>query len=350
VKRAASAVVGLVLAAAGAGVGIRHATKAGLSVATVSGLAALVVGLVLLGRGVLRLWRALGRWGRMLLVPAALVAVVPAWCVAFAVMATFVAPTPLSAMTPADRGLTYADVSVPVSDTVRLSAWWVPGRSRATVVLLHGAGENRTATLPQAQVLSRAGFGVLLLDARGHGRSGGRGTDVGWDGDGDVRAALDFLATRPDVDPTRIGLLGLSMGAEEAIGAAAADPRVRAVVAEGATARTAQDKADWLPRGVAGALQRAVDRAMYGLIELLTSSPRPTALRDAVSTSRRTPFLLITAGTEPDEARAARALHAAAPARVQVWSVERAKHTHALQAEPELWRQRVVGFLTGALS
>jgi dienelactone hydrolase len=161
---------------------------------------------------------------------------------------------------------------------------------------------------------------------------------------------LDFLATRPDVDPTRIGLLGLSMGAEEAIGAAAADPRVRAVVAEGATARTAQDKADWLPRGVAGALQRAVDRAMYGLIELLTSSPRPTALRDAVSTSRRTPFLLITAGTEPDEARAARALHAAAPARVQVWPVERAKHTHALQAEPELWRQRVVGFLTGALS
>ena len=75
-------------------------------------------------------------------------------------------------------------------------------------MLLHGAGETRAATLPQADVLAHHGYGVLLLDARGHGDSGGRGMDAGWYGDDDVRAAVDFLVGRPGVDPGRIAVLG----------------------------------------------------------------------------------------------------------------------------------------------
>jgi uncharacterized protein len=63
-----------------------------------------------------------------------------------------------------------------------------------------------------------------------------------------------------------------------------------------------------------------------------------------------TQFLLITAGTMPDEARAAADLQSVAPERVQVWTVPGAQHTHALNAQPAAWDTHVLAFLDLALS
>jgi pimeloyl-ACP methyl ester carboxylesterase len=345
IRAALLTVLGLVAAAGGAGAGIRFLQKTGLSAGTVGGFALLALGLVLLGLGTAGLWRRTRRWHRLWFVPAAVLLLAAGWSVAFAVMVTLVPPTRSLPADPADQAL--AEVEVRADDGVRLSAWWGPGDNGAAVVLLHGAGENRAATLPQAAVLAEHGFGVLLLDARGHGRSAGRGMDLGWYGDLDLRGAVDFVLDQDGVE--HVGLLGLSMGAEQAIGFAAADPRIEAVVAEGATGRTAADKAAWLPGGVPGAVQRSWDRLTYALVDLFTPSSPPIALADAVATANGTPFLLITAGSEPDEASAAEALAAAAPDRVTVWPVPAATHTHALQAEPREWARRVTGFLESAL-
>ena len=75
-----------------------------------------------------------------------------------------------------------------------LSGWYVPSRNGAAVVLLHGAGSTRSAVLPHAVVLADDGFGVLLYDARGHGRSQGRAMDFGWYGDLGVAAAQVWTA------------------------------------------------------------------------------------------------------------------------------------------------------------
>jgi pimeloyl-ACP methyl ester carboxylesterase len=340
---------GVLAAAAGAGLGVRHLQKTGLSLPTVVGLALLAAGLALLVLAGVMLWRAARGWRRLWLLPGALAAVVAMWAIAFAVMVTVVPPTALSAETPAARGMSFSEVTLRTTDGVRLSAWWVPSTNRAAVVLLHGAGENRTATLPQAAVLARHGYGVLMLDARGHGRSGGRGMDLGWYGDRDVAAAVEHLHHRTDVDGSRVAVLGLSMGGEEAIGAAAADPRIRAVVVEGATGRTAADKAAWLPGGVSGVLQRGVDWLTYAVVDLLTPASPPSTLQDAVARARSTPFLLITAGTVRDEARAAAGLQSAAPERVQVWTVPGASHTHALGTQPAAWETRVTAFLDDTL-
>ena len=157
-----------------------------------------------------------------------------------------------------------------------LSGWYVPSRNGAAVVLLHGAGSTRSAVLAHAVVLADHGFGVLLYDARGHGRSQGRAMDFGWYGDLDVAAAVDFVAGRSGVQPGKIAAVGLSMGGEEALGAAACDPRIRAVVAEGATTRVAGDKA-WLSdvHGVRGWVQEQLDRAMYATADVLTAASPP---------------------------------------------------------------------------
>jgi dipeptidyl aminopeptidase/acylaminoacyl peptidase len=256
----------------------------------------------------------------------------------------------LGSSTPADRGLEYHDVEFPASDGVRLSGWYIPARNRAAVVVLHGSGSTRTAVLGQAAVLARHGYGVLLFDARGMGRSGGRAMNRGWYGDRDVIGALDFLEGQPGVDSARLGALGESMGGEEAIGAMAADERLRAVVAEGATNRVASDLS-WLSDdyGVRGYVQEGLNHVADALTNVLTPASPPRTLRAAVRVAAPRPVLLITAGRVADERLAARHIAAASPSSVSTWDVRDASHTGGLRTATTEWERRVAGFFDDAL-
>ena len=269
--------------------------------------------------------------------------------VAPAVVATNV-PHPDIGAAPTTVGLAYEEVTITTSDGVRLAGWYVPSSNGAAVVLRHGSGSTRSNVLPEADVLARHGFGVLMVDARGHGGSGGRAMDFGWHGDADIAAATAFLAGRDDVDRNRIAVVGSSMGGEEGIGASASDRLIRAVVAEGAMARTAADKG-WLSDeyGVRGWFQEQVEAVQYWLADRLTSASSPVALRSAVAASGTTRYLLITAGAVPDEANAAAYIAGAAPDRVETWNVPDAAHTDGLAVAPEEWERRVTTFLVDAL-
>jgi dienelactone hydrolase len=174
--------------------------------------------------------------------------------------------------------------------------------------------------------------------------------DFGWHGDADIAAATTYLATRPELDRDRIGVVGLSMGGEEALGASGSNDLIRAVVAEGATARSAADEA-WLSDeyGVRGMLQEALERVQDSVTNLLTSASTPTSMRTAVEASHGTRYLLITAGKVTDEGHAAEYIAAGAPNRVQTWTVEGAAHTAGLRTAPDEWSARVTTFLTEAL-
>ncbi|HYN30223.1 MAG TPA: alpha/beta fold hydrolase [Dermatophilaceae bacterium] len=340
--------VGVVATGVGVAVAVPRLLATGPSWVAVAGLVVLAGGLAFLATAVVGFWRATWRWWRLALAPLLVLGLVGGYAVATGVLAAVPAPTPLAATTPTFP-VPLAEVGVPTEDGVRLSAWWAPPRNGRVVVVLHGSGENRSAALPQAAVVARAGYGVLLLDARGHGRSEGRGMGFGWYGDQDVAGALDFVAAQPGVRGDPVALLGLSMGGEEAVGAAVSDGRVRAVVAEGATHRTAVDKARWLPTGTAGTLQRGIDRLTYGLADLVSPASPPPPLQDAVARAQGTSFLLVAAGSRPDETNAAEVLRRAAPDRVRVWTVPGAGHTGGLRAQPEQWEQTVLAFLDTAL-
>jgi fermentation-respiration switch protein FrsA (DUF1100 family) len=342
---------GLLFLPVGIGIGLPHLAKAGAHPLTVAGLLALAGGVILLVAGGARLVGASWRWLRPVVVLGhLLLAGLVSLTFGQAVAATNVPRTHVGATTPADRGMAYRDVEFRTSDGVRLSGWYVPSRAGAAVVLLHGAGSTRSGVLDHAVVLGRAGYGVLLFDARGHGRSGGRAMDFGWYGDADIAGAVTFLQAQPDVDDERIAAVGMSMGGEEAIGAAAADPRIKAVVAEGATNRVAGDKA-WLSSeyGVRGALQEGVERLIYGAADVLTGASPPVTLHDAVAASAPRPVLLIAGGAMPDEAKAGRYIQSGAPATVELWEVAGAGHTGGLRTDPAGWEQRVTSFLGPAL-
>jgi uncharacterized protein len=347
-------VVAVVTASAGVGLAVPHLAKEGAGSVAWLGLGALVAG------GITAVWSARALLGTLrrrwwvaavpLLVTASFLVL---WTVGQGVAAALPAHPALGPRTPDDVGLSYRSVTVSTADGVTLAAWWVPGHNGAAVVLQHGAGSTRTAVLDHAEVLARHGFGVLLVDARGHGESGGRGMDFGWYGERDAAAAVDFLSRQPSVDPRRIGLVGLSMGGEEAIGAAGVDPRIRAVVAEGATNRVAADKGYLAHFGTRGRLQRAIDSVTYAVAGLLSGAPEPAPLRDAVVAAQvdgtPTPMLLIVAGEVETEELAAAYLQQAATRAVAVWTVPGAGHIQGLHAMPYRWEQRVVAFLDAAL-
>lgn len=334
-----------VLLSVGLAVGVVWLLDGAVVPASVAAAVALVAGLVGLVLVAVTLLRTLRGWAKVLAVPWLVLLGVGVYSLSIALASTYVAPTNAVA-SGAPQGLGGSEVSFTTADGVELAGWWVPSVNGAAVVLRHGSGSDRSSLVAHGRVLAEQGYGVLLADARGHGRSGGRAMDLGWYGDLDTVGAVDFLVAQPGVDPARIGIVGLSMGGEEAIGAAAVDPRLVAVVAEGATGRTRADKA-WLSDeyGAAGTVQEMIDRLTYALVELFTDAPAPTALRDAVSTPPARPILLIAAGEVPDEAHVADRLAAAAPASTQVWVVPGAGHTAALSTQPEQWKARVTGFL-----
>ena len=336
--------------AAGAGIASAQLAKAGLDAAAVLAVVVLVSAVILLGRGTAVLVRAMPGWWRLLAVPAA-VAVL--WFVLFpltvAVNATNRPPGPPESATPPLAWLAYRSVAVRAADGVRLSALYIPPRNGAAVLLLPGAGSTRTAVIGQAAVLARHGYGALLLDTRGHGLSAGHAMDFGWWGDRDITAAVAYLARQPGVRPGKIAVLGLSMGGEQAIAAPGADPRIRAVVAEGVTGLQLADHG-WLPHGIDGALTRGQEWVMYTAAALLSGAPRPMPLRDAIRAAGPRPVLIIAGGAVPDEPAAARWFQAASPATVRVWVVPQAGHTAALTTQPQAWEAQVSSFLTAALN
>jgi pimeloyl-ACP methyl ester carboxylesterase len=84
--------------------------------------------------------------------------------------------------------------------------------------------------LPVALPVHEAGFAQIFFDFTGRGESDGDVITLGAHEAGDLRAALDMLTARPEVDPRRLALGGRSMGAVAAILEAADDPRVGALV------------------------------------------------------------------------------------------------------------------------
>jgi dienelactone hydrolase len=235
-------------------------------------------------------------------------------------------------------------VELHTGDGLRLRGWFSPGRARSAVALLHGLYNNRAQLLPEAALLARHGHGVLLFDSRASGES--EGDDATW-GDRerfDVLAALDFLSSRPDVDPTRIGLYGFSVAAAPVALVAAADRRVRAAALAASWPSLREALAKTFPTSKAESAALAV--WIFRSVSTDVDAVRPIA---AVERIVPRPLLLFT-GTDDQDTPPVVMEHLAAHAPGStLWLVQGAGHGGYAQVDPVGLEQHFACFFDRAL-
>ena len=320
---------------------INHISVAGPSHSDVTGVLAAAAGLVLVGLAAAIPWRHRGTGSWRSRAVAAVGLPVAAIAVLGPVgMAQFdahkwrepVGQPPTAA---------YEPVAFEASDGLDLKGWYRPSRTGAAVIVVHGGGGDRTGAVRHAQMLARHGYGVLVYDARGRGESQGSPNGYGWDWEKDVSGALRYLHGRPDVDPARIGALGLSTGADVLLQVAAERDDLAAVVTDGAAAGSFEDWARL--RGTElGAVPGWV---MFSTIRVLTGDAPPPPLEDQVARIEE-PLMLIGAGTA--EEHEFNELYAEAAPHAEHWQVD-AGHTAGLRERPREYEQRVASFFDRAL-
>ena len=136
--------------------------------------------------------------------------------------------------TPADYNLPFQDVTITTTDGLKLVAWFVPSENGAVIIMQHGYKSTRRELLNEAEMMHRHGYGALITSIRAHDYSEGELISFGMYEVNDMEAWYQYLLTRDDIDPEKIGILGNSYGGMLSIQFAAQNKNIKAVVANSA--------------------------------------------------------------------------------------------------------------------
>jgi dienelactone hydrolase len=329
---------------------VKHIANSGAAASDLTGVLAAAAGAVLVGLAIAIPWLHRGegaagprrRWAvRVLAVPLGLLAfvytIVP---MSIALTESHKYRETIGSPPSAD----YREVGFEATDGVDISAWYRPTQNGATIIVVHGGGGDRTGAVAHAKMLVRHGYGVLLHDARGRGKSEGVQNAYGWGWPKDVAGAIRFLKTREEVDPERIGALGLSTGADILIQVAGQGTDLKAVVADGTYAGSFEDSRRITGVGAITPFM-ALEFATVAVTSGTTAGP---AIEDTMKRIT-SPLLLVAAG--PDEKDAGELYDRAAGDRpVDVWYLPDVGHTAAIREAAGEYQRRVTAFFDGALT
>jgi uncharacterized protein len=256
--------------------------------------------------------------------------------------------------TPATLSLNFEDISFAARDDgVRIAGWFIPQpNSQRAIVLVHGKDQSRADEfyghfVDLAAALHTRGFAVLMIDMRGHGRSGDAHFSFGLRERHDIEGAVDWLKSR-GFAPGRIGVLGVSMGAASSIGAAADDLDIGALVEDSSYAAIYPIiQQQW--RGTSGLPEfflpstLMIGQLLFG-DDISTANPL-----DEIGRIAPRPLLIIH-GTADGLIPVGHAeqLKAAAPS-AELWEVAGAQHASSYTANPQVYIEKVAGFFEQSL-
>jgi uncharacterized protein len=354
VRGGARAAIALLIGVFGivAGIEAAHYTKhVGPSGDDFTGLLSIPAGVTLLGLGLVTLWTTRRRHGGLVRRSARRVAIGLASLLAaafvvfpigYSYVGTHAARPPVEDI---NLGSTSVEpIQLHTNDGLTLEGSYVPSKNGAAVVVAFG----RKGTQRPARMLARHGYGVLIFDRRGEGESDGDPNPYAWnDGERDLLAAIDFLKRRPDVEPDRIGGIGLSVGGETFLQTAAHSEDVKGVISEGATARSVGELRSVQGSGFGPV---ALNGAITAGTAVFSNSTPPPHLVDLVEQiSPRSMLLIHSPKDDPDEPRFNRAFYEAAGVPKEIWGVPEAGHVGAQEARPREYEQRVTRFFDRTL-
>jgi len=259
------------------------------------------------------------------------------------------ANTTICCVSPADFGAEYRTVSIPAADGITLAGWYVPPTAPhgAVIILLHGGGGNRTGTMWHAARLYEAGYGLLMYDQRAVGESTGTTQSFGWLDERDVPAVIDFLIEQPEVNPDRIGGLGLSLGAHILIMAGPDEPRLKALFLDGTGAGRTSDFPESQNFGeqFAFILNVQIERANQFHLGV---SP-PTGFVEQIPKLAPRPVLMVVGALDDFENRVNQRYTALLGENGEQWMIENAHHVGGAWTVPEAYTARMLDFFEQAL-
>jgi uncharacterized protein len=244
-----------------------------------------------------------------------------------------------------DLRVAYEDVSFRTSDGLKLVGWYIPSKNGAAVIAFPG----RKGPQEKARMLARHGYGVLLFDRRGEGKSEGEPNSWGWGGTKDVKAAVAYLQRRPDVEPGRIGGLGLSVGGEMMLDAASNTKALAAVVSEGAGARVFSEEMDQDLPSFEKATNAVPAWIKQASIAVFSNQSPPTNLKELVPKIAPRAMFLIAAPNAPTGEDLNRGYYQAAGEPKALWEIPESKHVGGQEARPAEYERRVTRFFDRAL-
>jgi dienelactone hydrolase len=330
---------------------VYYTMKGGPSGDDFTGFLSIAAGILLVGVGIVTLWtsrrtgdRLVRRYLRRLL--AALGAAVLVYVFLAPFYISYVFTHVARGFVPApELGAAHEEVSFTTSDGLELRGWYIPSQNRAAVIAFPG----RKGPQRQARMLSRHGYGVLLFDRRGEGESEGDPNTFGWAGEQDLRGAVAFLQSRPDVDPHRIGGIGLSVGGEMMLEAAAESDGLRAVVSEGAGIRSIREGV--AIRDTRKRLETLLVHAVVTPgVALFSNTMPPPSLEDlAGRISPRPVFFVYATPGQGGEAELTQVFYDAAREPKTIWNVPGSAHTGGIEAQRVEYERRVIAFFDKAL-
>jgi uncharacterized protein len=235
-------------------------------------------------------------------------------------------------------------------DGHELGAWFAEGRTDSpSVVLLHGNGGDRASCLPRAELLARAGYAVLPVTLRAHGDSTGDFNDLGYSARHDVVSAVEFLERRRPGRP--IFVLGASLGAAAATFASSdLGPRVAGYLLEAPY----DDLKSAVRNRTSNSLPIGLEWVAYQGLLLVSPLVLPDldkiSPRDAIGGVPDDVPVLLIAGRHDEKARPEQveALFDRVRSHARFVVFENAGHLRYQQADPDLYRSTVFGFLKEA--
>ena len=247
------------------------------------------------------------------------------------------------------RSLKSNRVTFSGADGATLVGRFFPGRSGATIILSHGYGSDKEQMLPWVNFLHQAGFSIFSYDMRGCGESGGTIT-FGALEPRDLLSAVDYLDSRSDVDRSRIGALGYSLGGPVTVMAAAADSRIKAVIEDSGYA----DIRHWFKDGLRAFVSHPTEpfstlslRFIEWRLGINADNLRPVT-KIALISPRPVLFIQGTADSVVPVSDSTAYFEAARQPK-ELWQVRGAGHGQAFQMASIAYQKRVISFFRKAL-
>lgn len=112
---------------------------------------------------------------------------------------------------PGAIGLKYESVTFRTQDSLNLHGWYIPhDNPRGSVLFLHGNAGDIGDRMDTIQQLHRFGLNQFIFDYRGYGKSEGAPSEEGLYED--ARAAYRYLIEQKQVEPSRLVIMGRSLG------------------------------------------------------------------------------------------------------------------------------------------